>query len=763
MGYSGSSSRSRTLNVNVLLLIVLGIASFFLTEQILTGWLPLGERINISRRDISLIEIGAGLAMVVWGVIVLRTAWGFLRHEKFASAEDYFENRAAMPPGILLTTAVLAIGGIISLFIAEQIITGWLPLSERINISRRDINWVEWVAIIGTLVWGGLSLRTVYGFVQRDRRAWSWGQWLVFLTTIIGLVMLLAGVVQIHKVIPDGGRLWQNLPGVQALTGPALLILLSAAVAYRYLAAELEQATTRAKKQISGTLRERAAARDVSRRAAPADQALRNTLAKSPGAGAIIGFIALFILFSISSDNLFLQPNSLAGAVTNNITRGTIAIGVTMLMIAGEFDLSVGSMFGVSGLAFLGLVTGQLPMTFVWIAVTALGATSFFSGLGQIRNFNRSIFVWIVTIVGALLLAASVYLIVQSAAEALPVNLPSLNPILAAIVALILTCYLGFLNGWILILTGIPSFIVTLGTLLAFRAIPLVLVAEGRILRYADYFNGPPIIAINRWLVIGLAIALTIGLLLIARTTVPGVWRSFRQRVAERTSPDASDFAELWVIFSFLYAILVTIATAAVLYLLAGSLLDQLGQTGSLLEISFFDLMNGRIAALPFIGELPRQITLRIGVFWWFVLVILFQFILTQTRYGNGTYAAGGNAGAARAQGINVNRIKISNYVVLALLVGTAAIMDVSYVQSVDALRGTGLELDVIAASVIGGALLTGGYGSIIGSLLGVLIFGMLQTGLVLVGMDPKVFNGVIGVIIIVAVVINTVSRRAKT
>ena len=76
---------------------------------------------------------------------------------------------------------------------------------------------------------------------------------------------------------------------------------------------------------------------------------------------------------------------------------------------------------------------------------------------------------------------------------------------------------------------------------------------------------------------------------------------------------------------------------------------------------------------------------------------------------------------------------------------------------------GDGLELEVIAASVIGGALLSGGYGSIFGSLLGVMIFGMLQTGLVLVGVDSRAFSGVIGVIIIIAVVINTVVRRTKT
>jgi simple sugar transport system permease protein len=87
---------------------------------------------------------------------------------------------------------------------------------------------------------------------------------------------------------------------------------------------------------------------------------------------------------------------------------------------------------------------------------------------------------------------------------------------------------------------------------------------------------------------------------------------------------------------------------------------------------------------------------------------------------------------------------------------------DAARLQSIDALRGQGLELQVIAATVIGGALLTGGYGSIIGALLGVFIFGMMQTGLVLIGVDARLFDALIGVIILGAVIINTWSRRVK-
>jgi len=115
------------------------------------------------------------------------------------------------------------------------------------------------------------------------------------------------------------------------------------------------------------------------------------------------------MFFSVASD-FFLQGNSLAGALTNNITRGIVAIGVTMLMISGEFDLSVGSVLGIGGLTFLGLITGQFPR-----------------------------------------------------------GITPLDPFLALIVTLLLCGFLGFINGFLLVRTGIPSFIVTLATLLMYR------------------------------------------------------------------------------------------------------------------------------------------------------------------------------------------------------------------------------------------------------------------------------------------------------
>jgi ribose/xylose/arabinose/galactoside ABC-type transport system permease subunit len=755
------------LNRNSLLMLAVAILSFLFAEQILAGWLPLGERLNMSRRDLNPLEIAAVVSGVLWGLIALYSAWGFLRQATMPSIRSYFSDGVAMPPGVLLTVAFLIIVGVLSLLLAEQVLAGWLPLGERVNISRRDLNVIEWLAIIVGFIWGILCLRTTLAFLQRDRRAWTWGQWLLLLNALAAVIIFLSGIFDVHKTLPARGTFIQNLAGVLELLAPPLLAGLSALVAYRYLSGEIQIVT---RKEISGSLSERALSRDMSAAVVPADQSIRNTLARFPGAGAVVGFLAIFIAFSVATD-LFLEPRSPASWLSNNITNGIVAIGMTLLIISGEIDLSVGSMMGVSGLAFLGLITGQLPMFFILIVMVLIALT----GWGVVRNGRRLRGTSPLVIVGVLLVVAwvivTIWMIVQAMSGLLPEYFPPVSPVIAAILSLLFTGFLGFINGYLRIRTALPSFIVTLGMLSALRAVPLVLVEQGKILRYADYFgNTPPNIYVSRWLVAGFAVLLALVVLFLARAVLPNLWQRLTSRWANRQSDD-SDFAALYLLGIFLNFLITLIAIVAVLYLLLGSAIDQVSLVNTVvndvpnatLDVSFFDLMNGRIVSLPLIGLLPREVNLRIGVFWWFLLVVIFQFVLTQTRYGNSTFAVGGNPGAALAQGINVNRIKVTNFILIALLVGIAAIFDVSRVQGVDALRGAGLELEVIAASVIGGALLAGGYGSVVGSLLGVFIFGSLQTGLVIVGMNPRLFNGVIGAITIGAAYLNELSRRVKS
>jgi simple sugar transport system permease protein len=185
------------------------------------------------------------------------------------------------------------------------------------------------------------------------------------------------------------------------------------------------------------------------------------------------------------------------------------------------------------------------------------------------------------------------------------------------------------------------------------------------------------------------------------------------------------------------------------------------------LAMSFFDLVNSRwsftlegVSHGLFSVSIPITANFRNSIFWWVLLVAFFHIILTRTRYGNAVFATGGNTQAARAQGINVTSIKVQGFMLTAFLAGIAAILETSRSPSVDPTEGTGWELETIAMTVVGGALLTGGYGSVIGTMLGTLIFGMLATGLVQVNLPNRMFEGVVGVIMISAVILNNITKR---
>ncbi len=150
----------------------------------------------------------------------------------------------------------------------------------------------------------------------------------------------------------------------------------------------------------------------------------------------------------------------------------------------------------------------------------------------------------------------------------------------------------------------------------------------------------------------------------------------------------------------------------------------------------------------------------RASSLWFIGLVIVMTIILERTRYGNHTLATGGNPAAALAQGVNIRRVKIINYILSGCLAGLSGLLIFSQRNSATPLAGLGLELICVAAAVIGGVRLTGGYGTIIGAGIGVLLLSMLEQGLALMGIPNEIFRAVAGFIIILTVVINTYLRR---
>jgi simple sugar transport system permease protein len=324
-------------------------------------------------------------------------------------------------------------------------------------------------------------------------------------------------------------------------------------------------------------------------------RSLRRRLAR-PEVAAAAGAVAVWILFALSAGPAFRSGAGLAAVLNAAAPLGILAAPVALLMIAGEFDLSVGSTIGAAGMALL-LLTGQ----FGW----------------------------------------------------------PLGP--AIVAALALAALVGLLNGWLVVRTRLPSFLVTLGTMYVVRG-----------------------------LTIGLARMLT------GRTQLSGL---------EGTPGfDATRF------------------------ILGG----DLGPIG-------------------------------VAVLWWLAVALVCEYVLRRTPFGNWTFAAGGAPAAAREAGVPVARVKVVLFVATSLAAALVAILQAARYGGADALRGEGQEFRAIVAAVIGGTLLAGGYGSAIGAALGALVFGMVQQGIVITGIDADWFQVVLGALLVAAVLFNDwVRRRAE-
>jgi simple sugar transport system permease protein len=149
-----------------------------------------------------------------------------------------------------------------------------------------------------------------------------------------------------------------------------------------------------------------------------------------------------------------------------------------------------------------------------------------------------------------------------------------------------------------------------------------------------------------------------------------------------------------------------------------------------------------------------------ISILWWIGLTVLATWVLLRTRPGNWIFGSGGDADAARNQGVPVSRTKIALFVTTAVAAWLVAVVQVVEFKGADTLRGTLQEFYAIIAVVIGGTLLTGGYGSAVGAFLGALIFAMVQQGIVITGVNGDWFQVFVGVVLVVAVVFNQYVRQ---
>lgn len=166
---------------------------------------------------------------------------------------------------------------------------------------------------------------------------------------------------------------------------------------------------------------------------------------------------------------------------------------------------------------------------------------------------------------------------------------------------------------------------------------------------------------------------------------------------------------------------------------------------------------QGWIAArsdgIPFVTGIPASIV------WWLAITAAAGYVLTQTRYGNWIFATGGDQEVARNVGVPVGRVKISLFICTACAATLLATIQVMEAGSADTTRGLLKEFEAIIAAVIGGVLLTGGYGTVYGVLFGSLIFGLVQMGIFYTGIDTDWFKVFLGLVILAAVLVNTYIR----
>jgi ribose/xylose/arabinose/galactoside ABC-type transport system permease subunit len=220
-------------------------------------------------------------------------------------------------------------------------------------------------------------------------------------------------------------------------------------------------------------------------------------------------------------------------------------------------------------------------------------------------------------------------------------------------------------------------------------------------------------------------------------------------------------------------AILIAVVLGLVVGLGNGLLITKRNVPPFVATLGMFVLING--AQLAYTKGVPSgQVPAALGILnqgigplpvsfvLWIALAALISFVLIMTPYGRKVYAVGANREAARLTGIKVDRTLISIYVLCSLMAVIAGVVLSSYVGYVDRYLGTGLDLDSIAAAVVGGTAFTGGRGNLAGTVAGVLIIQLLSSMTLLLGLNVQLQLVVKGIVIVGAVAFYSIAARRK-
>jgi simple sugar transport system permease protein len=205
------------------------------------------------------------------------------------------------------------------------------------------------------------------------------------------------------------------------------------------------------------------------------------------------------------------------------------------------------------------------------------------------------------------------------------------------------------------------------------------------------------------------------------------------------------------------------IVTLATLFLIKGLTIVL---TASITNITYIPISREVIAADPiawiFNWTLPLGggAEVKVSIIWWILIAAIGAYIYSRTRFGNWIAGVGGSPTAARNLGVPVARVKVVLFASTAFSASILAAITSMTFFSADVLRGEGMELDAITTAVIGGTLLTGGYGSVVGTFVGALALGMSEIAIFFANINADWYKVALGTLLLVSVVLNNWIRR---
>ena len=164
----------------------------------------------------------------------------------------------------------------------------------------------------------------------------------------------------------------------------------------------------------------------------------------------------------------------------------------------------------------------------------------------------------------------------------------------------------------------------------------------------------------------------------------------------------------------------------------------------------FYAALLGNFASIP------------VQMIWFVSITAVIWVVLEKTKFGNHVFATGGNKEAARAMGINTNRTKIICFMIVGATCGLAGVMQTARIQGANAIMGTGMELVVIAAAVVGGTSLSGGVGTIWGTLFGVMVLQFINAGLLVMRVPAFWYQALVGLVIVVGSILNMAIEKRR-